>query len=187
MTVQLNLSKNTPSLNLTKIAPGLKKVRGELKWTPSPLLKQEFDLDIFTFTLEKGKIIDVPGDVVFFNNKQAYDGAIVYPRDSRDGGDVEEVFYTLDKVPARKDSIEIFVFIHEAAERGQDFSMMSNATFDLINDDTGLVLQSYKLQSFVNGYAVHVGTLARITDGFEFKPVGESAQADPNQVLSAFL
>lgn len=186
MAAQLNLTKTTMTLDLTKVAPSLIKVRGELSWGLHPVAGNNFDLDIFTFSTAHGKIKDVPGDVVFFNNKSAYNNAIVYPNDSRDGSATEEVIIELGKIPADKDNIELFVFIHEAIARNQDFSMIQRGSFKLF-DEKDVELQSYSLQQFVNGTALHIGTLVRNGSGWGFQPMGESAVADPNQVLSAFL
>jgi stress response protein SCP2 len=183
--MELNLSKTTALLDLTKVAPSLVEVRGELSWGMHPIKGQEFDLDIFAFITSNGKIGST-ADVVFFNNKTAYNGAVVYPRDSRDGGDVEEVTVKLGSVPADKDSIEIFVFIHEGVQRQQDFSMVQSGSFKLF-DEKGTLIQDYKLQQFVNGTALHIGSLIRNPSGWGFQPVGESAVANPNEVLSAFV
>lgn len=182
--MQLDLTKNTALLDLTKVAPSLVEIRAELSWGMHPVAGAEFDLDIFTFITSKGKISST-SDVVYFKNKSAYNGAVNYPHDSRDGADVEEVFVKLGDLPADKDAIELFVFIHQGAERRQDFSMIQSGSFKLF-DEKGTLLQDYKLQQFVNGTALHIGTLARTVDGWGFQPVGESAQANPNEVLSAF-
>lgn len=190
MTVQLNLSKATPMLDLAKVAPSLVKVKGMLLWDENPVhkasLTQGFDLDIFAFLTQGNKIEGVQ-DVVYFNNKTAYGDAVVYPRDCRTGDCDEEITITLGSIPANKEAVELFVFLHEADQRKQDFSMIQGGSFTLYDAVTGDSIQSYSLQQFVNGSALHVGTLKRSGSGWGFQPVGESAQADANQVLSGFL
>lgn len=182
--MELNLSKDTGLLDLTKVAPSLVEVRAELSWGMHPVSGAEFDLDLFAFITTAGKLTST-SDVVFFNNKDVYNGAVVYPRDSRNGADIEELTAKLGSVPADKDAIEIFVFIHQGVERRQDFSMIQSGSFKLF-DEKGTLLQDYKLQQFVNGTALHIGTLLRNSAGWGFQPVGESAQANPNEVLKAF-
>jgi stress response protein SCP2 len=63
--------------------------------------------------------------------------------------------------------------------------MIKNGSFKLF-DQNNILIQDYKLQTFVNGTALHIGTLQRVSGGWGFQPVGESAVADPNQVLQAF-
>lgn len=197
--MELNLSKDTLMLDLTKIAPSLTKLRGALNWNLHPMQGKkdpatgqpyEFDLDIFMFLTSNGSIQGDMANVCFFNNKNCYNGAVILPRDNRNGADVdgeddEEIFVEIGKVPSHIDKIEHFVFLHDAAVRGQDFSMIAGGSFDLYDQD-GTLLAQYKLQQFVNGSALHVGTLQRVAGGWGFQPVGESAQANPNEVLQAF-
>ena len=198
MTIQLNLSKDTLMLDLTKVSPSLTNLRGTLNWSTHPRANQgyEFDLDIFMFLTSKGSIQGSMENVCFFNNKNCYNGAVILPRDNRDGTDAidpatglplddEEILVDIAKVPAHIDRIEHFVFLHEAEARGQDFSMIAGGSFDLY-DQNDVLLASYKLQNFVNGSALHVGTLERTTNGWGFQPMGESAKANPNEVLQAF-
>ncbi|CUR44375.1 General stress protein 16U [Pseudomonas phage VCM] len=190
--MELNLSKDTLMLDLTKAAPSLTRLRGALNWNLHPMANKghEFDLDIFMFLTEGGSIKGDMKNVCFFNNKDCYNGAVVLPRDNRNGADVdgeddEEIFVEIGKVPAHIDKIEHFVFLHDAIARKQDFSMIAGGSFDLYDQDNNL-LAEYKLQQFVNGTALHVGTLQRVAGGWGFQPVGESAQANPNEVLQAF-
>lgn len=191
--MELNLSKDTLMLDLTKVAPSLTRLRGALNWNLHPMASKghEFDLDIFMFLTSNGSIQGDMKNVCYFNNKNCYNGAVILPRDNRNGaddangGDDEEIFVEIAKVPSHIDKIEHFVFLHDAVARKQDFSMISGGSFDLYDQDDNL-LAEYKLQQFVNGSALHVGTLQRTADGWGFQPVGESAQANPNEVLKAF-
>lgn len=190
--MELNLSKDTLMLDLTKVAPSLTRLRGALNWNLHPMASKghEFDLDIFMFLTSNGSIQGDMKNVCFFNNMNCYNGAVVLPRDNRNGADVagqddEEILVEIGKVPAHIDKIEHFVFLHDAITRKQDFSMIAGGSFDLYDQDDNL-LAEYKLQQFVNGTALHVGTLQRTGNGWGFQPVGESAQANPNEVLQAF-
>jgi tellurium resistance protein TerD len=190
--MELNLSKDTLMLDLTKAAPQLTRLRGLLNWDCHPVhgssKEYGFDLDVFAFCTDaNGSIQGNMNNVVFFNNMSAFDGAVVYPRDNRtgEGDDDEELITDVTKIPAHIHKIEHFVFLHEAAKRGQDFSMIKNGSFKLF-DQNNILIQDYKLQTFVNGTALHIGTLQRVAGGWGFQPVGESAVADPNQVLQAF-
>jgi len=201
--MELNLSKDTMMLDLTKAAPSLTRLRGALNWDLHPMAQKtdpktgkpyEFDLDIFMFLTSdvngNGSIKGDMKNVCFFNNKDCYNGAVVLPRDNRNGADVvgqddEEIFVEISKVPAHIDKVEHFVFLHDAETRGQDLSMISGGSFKLYDQDNN-ELASYKLQNFVNHTALHVGTLQRTADGWGFQPMGESAAANPNQVLQAF-
>lgn len=191
--MELNLSKNTMMLDLTKAAPQLTTLKGLLNWDCHPVhgASQEFgfDLDVFVFCLDANGKLGSTNDVVFFNNMSAYNGAVVYPRDNRtgEGDDDEEILTTISKIPDHIHSIEHFVFLHQADVRKQDFSMIANGAFTLFDQD-GKMIQDYKLQQFVNGTALHVGTLKRqATGGWGFQPMGEAATAGPNDVMKAFV
>jgi tellurium resistance protein TerD len=190
--MELNLSKDTLMLDLTKAAPNLTRLRGALNWELHPLASKghEFDLDIFMFLTKDGSIQGDLNNVCYFRNKDCYNGAVVLPRDNRNGADVvgqddEEILVEIGKIPAHINKVEHFVFLHDAVARSQDLSMISGGSFKLYDQDNN-ELASYKLQNFVNHTALHVGTLQRTADGWGFQPVGESAAANPNQVMQAF-
>ena len=190
--MELNLSKDTMMLDLTKASPSLTRLRGALNWELHPMASKghEFDLDIFMFLTSNGSIQGDMKNVCFFNNKDCYSGAVVLPRDNRNGADTvgqddEEIFVEIAKIPAHIDKVEHFVFLHDAVARQQDLSMISGGSFKLYDQDNKL-LAEYKLQQFVNHTALHVGTLQRTATGWGFQPMGESAAANPNQVLQAF-
>ena len=186
----LNLAKTTPMLDLTKAAPALKNLRGLLNWDMHPVkgasLTEGFDLDIFAFVLGSSGKIGGGQDVVFFNNKSAH--GVVLPRDNRtgEGADDEEILLALDKVPADKTTIDLFVFIHDATKRNQTFGMTQNATFSLVDQDTKAVIQAYKLSELLTETSVHIGALVRNANGWGFEPYGDAGNQDPNAVAGAY-
>lgn len=186
----LNLAKTTPMLDLTKAAPALKNLRGLLNWdmhhVKGASLTEGFDLDIFAFVLGSSGKIGGGQDVVFFNNKNAH--GVVLPRDNRtgEGTDDEEILIALDKVPADKTTIDLFVFIHDATKRNQTFGMMQNATFSLVDQDTKAVIQAYKLSELLTETSVHIGALVRNANGWGFEPYGDAGNQDPNAVAGAY-
>lgn len=193
MTTTLNLTKETKMLDLTKVAPSMKRARGVLDWNVHPIhkasLQDGFDLDIFVIATKNGKVVGVPDDVAFFNNKTIHNGGVFIPRDNRtgEGQDDEEALFELDKIKPDYDSLELFVFLFEAQKRQQNFSMIQGGSFTLYDADTKQEIQKYSLQQFANGNALHIGSFKRNNGGWGFQPVGDSADADANQVLSAFL
>ena len=185
---ELNLTKETPSLDLTKSRPSLKEIKCELSWvTDKTLTKVNLDLDIFAYVLQNGKVTAVPDCVVFFNNKSFSNGAITYPHDNRGNDEKpEELFVKLAQVPKEKDSVELFVFIDKAEANAHDFSCLASGAFTIFDTDSGEEIQKYQLTEFVSGTALHIGTLVN-DNGWQFKPIGEAATASPNQVLSALV
>lgn len=193
--ITLNLNKSAGLLNLTKAVPALKAVKGLLTWEPSPIhkasLTEGFDLDIFAFVLNDREKISGGDDVVFFNNKfypnQAA-AAVAIPRDNRtgEGDDDEEITIDFTRLPADKKFVDIYVFIHDAAQRRQTFGMMSNAAFEVFDNVTNKSIVRYNLSQYTNETTLHVGRFEVTTDGLVFSPYGEVATADPNSVVNTY-
>ena len=186
----LNLTKDAPLLDLAKTSPQLKTLKAEISWLPHPVhgasLTHGFDLDLFTFVLSADAKITSGSDVVFFNNK-TYGNAIVLPDDNRTGGS-EHCNYTLSNLPASVCFVDIFCFIHEAAQRNQSFAMMTNAKFTLIDSDTNAVIQQYRIDEFnTEQSALYVGRLSRTASGWTFNAIGAAASVDPNQVARTYM
>lgn len=186
----LNLTKDAPLLDLAKTSPQLKTLKSEITWLPHPVhgasLTQGFDLDLFAFVLNADSKITSGSDVVFFNNK-TYGNAIVLPEDNRTGGS-EYCNYTLANLPATVCYVDIFCFIHEAAQRNQSFAMLTNAKFTLIDSDTNAVIQQYRIDEFNSDQsALYVGRLSRTPSGWTFNAIGAAASVDPNQVARTYM
>ena len=203
--IVLDLDKNKPAmvLDLAKDVPQLKKLRGTLGWDPHPLYAgntaKGYDLDIFLLaTNAAGKVTDV-SNVIYFNNKYHPSGALSVPVDNQtgvnerdaDGNEIEvdEFFLAeLDKIPAEIAEVHVYVFIHQADARGQNFGMVKDTRFDLVNEETGETLVRYQVtQQFSNETCLHVANLARTDKGWEVRPMGTGGTFDPNQVLQAYL
>ena len=200
----LDLDKNKPAmtLDLTKELPSVKNLKGVLAWDPHPLhgasVTEGYDLDIFLFgTAADGKIKS-QGDIMFFGNKVHSSGAYSVPVDNQNGiGDDDEFFLAnLDKIPANIGELHVWVFIHEAVKRGQNFGMVANTRFDILDveapakaDGTAAdpVVRYKVTQQFSNETCLHVAIIARTATGWEIRPVGTGGTFDPNEVLGAYL
>lgn len=190
--IVLDLNKNAPAniLNLTKDLPALKKLRGILNWDES-VTSQNHDLDIFIFCLnEKGKITS-GNDVVYFNNKLSVDGAINVPIDNTTGAGDDDEYFTLDTTLLGNTHCQwdIFVFIHEATARGQNFGVVKNAKFEIVDDETGESKVHYLVtQEFSTETALHVASVIRNKAGeYEIHPVGQAGEMDPNAVAGSYM
>lgn len=190
--ITLDLNKSSGLLDLTKAAPNFKTIRGVLNWDPHPVharsLTQGFDLDIFAYVLNGSEKITSGEDVAFFNNKTPYNSAVSIPLDNRtgEGDDDEYIDVTFSKLPADKQHVDIYVFIHDAQPRGQNFGMMANSSFVLSDADSKVDLVKYKLSDFTTETALHIGRFSKTNDGWTFQPIGQGGQADPNQVVGAY-
>jgi tellurium resistance protein TerD len=190
MSITLNLSKNAPLLDLHKEAPSLTTLRASLSWTEHPVhgadLSKGFDLDLFAIVLT-GEKIRGPQDIVYFHNMSYDNGSIVLPADNRTGGgDGEHIDIVLGKVPAERTGVDLYVCIHEAAERRQHFGMMADAKFVLATE-SGATIQEYSVSSYPNKAILHIGRLERNGATWAFSPSGETSDATINEMVSAYM
>lgn len=191
--ITLDLNKSAGLLDLSKEAPNFKTIRGLLNWDVNPVhgksLTEGFDLDIFAFVLDNNEKISSGADVVYFRNKDYNNGVITVPIDNRtgEGTDDEYIDLKLEKLPTDKSHVDIYVFINEAKARGQNFGMMANSSFVLSDVDAKNDLVKYSLSTYTNETALHVGRFSRGGAGWTFKPTGDVALADPNDVVGAYV
>ncbi|MNC70299.1 General stress protein 16U [compost metagenome] len=95
----------------------------------------------------------------------------------------------LDKLSPQHVEWHIYMFIHKAAERGQNFGAIRNARFELLNGDTGESMVHYQVtQTFSTETALHVASVIRNAAGeYEVHPVGDAGCMDPNEVAGAYI
>ena len=189
--LELNLEKpaNGLGLNLTKTDPTLKNVLGVLKWDMNNTHSGDFDMDIWAFVMKRQGDDDIlfgGSDVIYWDQKSHPTGAVSIPFDSRDGSKEELINVSLDKVPADRDVVAVYVFLHKAAERKQTFGMISNASFSLANADTNNGIVNYKINQFVSETALHIGNFVRRQDGWHFDPEGAAAALAEQDVVNLY-
>jgi tellurium resistance protein TerD len=202
-----NLTKDEGKnkFNLTK--SGSKKFRIGLGWK----VGEKFDLDASALGLKHvdgkpGFYNDIshavcygneelfcyaPGDVkkektMFFTA----DGSIKHYGDNRTGvgdGDDEIIDVDPSKLPAEIVEIAIFITIHKAVDRGQDFSMVEDSFVRILNSESGEELCQYKLrESFAGKTAVQVGSLIRENGDWVFSVVGAGSNASLGDILNSY-
>lgn len=191
--ITLDLNKSNGLLDLTKEAPNFNVIRGSLNWDMHPVkgnsLTEGFDLDIFVFALNSAEKITSLDDVAFFNKKSILGGAITVPVDNRTGeGDNDE--YTdikLNLLSADKEFVDVYVIIHDAERRGQNFGMIANSSFVLTDADKKVDIAKYKLTEYTNETAIHIGRFKKVGSNWNFESQGVGGIADPNQIVGAYM
>lgn len=142
----LNLSKGG-NLNLAKECAGISVFKVGLGQDVHPTAGKEFDLDAIAIPLDSnGKVVD-QNAMIFYNNLQWKD-CIKHSGDNRTGagaGDDETITIDTSKVPANIESIEIFVNIHDARNRQQNFGMVNNAGCRLYADNSTTPIAKFDL------------------------------------------
>lgn len=141
----ITLEKNA-KLSLKKSnGSSLKKIKVELRWDAPENTPFDYDADASAFILDKDeKSLDNYKHFCFYNQPKT--PAIESSGDNRKGGgDGEDLFIELDKVPSEGKSISIVLTLHEAVKRGQNLSQSKNGSLTLIDMDTDEALAHIKL------------------------------------------
>ena len=96
------------NVNLSKEAPGLKKIIIGLGWDPRASDGAAFDLDGSGFLLKSDGKVRSDSDFIFYNNLKSTDGSVAHSGDNTTGGgdgDDERITIDLSTVPAEIDLI----------------------------------------------------------------------------------
>ena len=168
------------NVNLSKEAPGMKKMLVGLGWSLRATDGDAFDLDGSAFLLGAGDKVRSDADFVFYNQNKSSDGSVVHLGDNRTGegeGDDETITVELDKVPADVEKIAVCVTIHDAEARRQNFGMVSRAYVRCVDAITNAEVARYDLSEDASVEAAMVfGEIYRHNGEWKFKAMGQGFQ-----------
>jgi tellurium resistance protein TerD len=157
---------------------------------------EDFDIDLIAIELDKhGKAIS-PDHLVFFNsicetaNHELCDPeeAVIYGGDDTTGSDGESMDVIVSRLNPEVDEIRFLASIYDAEDRGQDFSMIKNASIKIYQDGKDIPSIVYDLTDDYRGETfIHTVTLKR-KEGrvFSVLSVGDSNHKDLLENLSGF-
>ena len=178
------------NVNLSKEAPGLKKMTIGLGWDTRATDGAGFDLDGAVFLLNTTGKVRSDADFIFYNNLKSADGSIVHSGDNLTGageGDDETVSIDLSTVPADIDKIVVGVTIHDAEARRQNFGMVSKAFIRCINADGGTEIARYDLSEDGSTEAAMVfGEVYRNGTDWKFRAIGQGFQGGLGPLAKSF-
>ncbi|MEP6515954.1 TerD family protein [Microcoleus vaginatus FACHB-2002] len=184
----MQLSKGE-RFNISKEAPGLKKIAIALGWQVTEAGKS-YEIDVSAFMLSAdGKL---PNDkyLIFYNNLQSCDGSVLQSiSDKNNRGQENKTIYgvILEKINAEIEEITFAVTIHEADKIKANFSNIKNAFIKITNLDTGSELVRYELkENFSRETAVEFGRLYRKNGEWRFQAVGEGYQAGLQSLVDKY-
>ena len=156
----------------------LEKVCVGLGWQPSET-GEDYDLDASAFMLGENKKLPQDEYLVFYNNQESPDHAVVSSGDDLTGGgggggdDDETLTVELAKVSPKVQEIIFTATIHKAEERRQNFGQVHNAYIRIYNALTNEEIARYDLdEDFSIETAVEFGRLYRRGDGWKFEAMG---------------
>lgn len=172
----INLSKGA-KVNLSKEAPGLKKIMFGLGWDCNKYSGgDDFDLDASCFLVNAMGRTTADG-FIFYNNLMGPNKCVIHQGDNRTGegeGDDEQIYIDLDLIPENIDKIAITVTIDAADQRHQNFGMVSNAYCRLVNTETDKEEIRFNLgEDFSVETAIVVGEVYRHNEDWKFNAVGQ--------------
>lgn len=172
----INLSKGA-KVNLSKEAPGLKKIMFGLGWDCNKYSGgDDFDLDASCFLVNAMGRTTADG-FIFYNNLMGPNKCVIHQGDNRTGegeGDDEQIYIDLDLIPENIDKIAITVTIDAADQRHQNFGMVSNAYCRLVNSETDKEEIRFNLgEDFSVETAIVVGEVYRHNGDWKFNAVGQ--------------
>ena len=160
----MNIIKPGQSLDLTKAAPGLRRVMVGLGWSirnnASP---HTFDVDAIGIATDAQGLRLADNTVLFFNQRVVFPtgnhqvpGALMLSEDDRDGSgddrkDDEVIFGDLTLLTQnRVGQLVVGASIHRAEERGQHFGQLNDAFIRLVNAETKQEITRLDLDAFGN-------------------------------------
>ncbi len=174
MAVNLQKGGNT---NLSREAPGIKKMTVGLGWDARATDGAEFDLDAIAFILNKSGKVRTDYDMIFYNNKVANDGILEHTGDNLTGdgeGDDESIIVQLHLIPDNVEKITFCASIHEAASRHQNFGQVSNAFIRIVDNSTNIEIVRFDLsEDYSTETALIFGELYRHSGDWKFKAIGQ--------------
>jgi tellurium resistance protein TerD len=165
------------NVSLSKVAPGLKKVRFGLGWDLRKTDGSAFDLDASAFVLDgNGKVLS-DQHFVFYNNTQDPSGAVKHLGDNRTGegeGDDEVVEIGLGQLTPDTAKVTFVVTIHDAEARKQNFGQVNNAYIRALNAEGELEIARYDLSEDASTETAMIfGELYRHNEEWKFKAIGQ--------------
>jgi tellurium resistance protein TerD len=165
------------NVNLSKEAPGLKKMIVGLGWDPRVTDGTPYDLDASAFLLNVDGKVRSDADFIFYNNLRSSCGSVTHTGDNKTGagdGDDEQVVLELDKVPADVRVISFSVTINDAESKKQNFGQISKAFIRCVNAANDAEIARYDLsEDGSTETAMMFGEVYRNGDEWKFRAVGQ--------------
>ncbi|WP_366183622.1 TerD family protein [Flavobacterium ovatum] len=172
----INLEKKK-TINLTKSAPSLSKVRVGLSWDDVQINGKSPDCDASVFMLGENGKVPADGYFVFFNNLISEDNSITHNGDNRTGagdGDDETIDINLSQVSPLCVQMIVTITIHNMDE-GFNFDTVSKPSVRIYNSANNSIICQYELsESFSGCDSLIIGRLYRKGTDWEFEAMGQA-------------
>ena len=171
------------NISLSKVEPGLRSVQIGLGWAEGL-----YDIDASAFLLAGNGKVRSDADFIFYNQPESSDGSVRHLGDNRSGvgeGDDEMLKVQLEQVPPALERIVFAVTLHEAVERGYDFSQVRDGYIRVLGiGDKELV--RFDLGTLGAETALIVGELYRHQGEWKFRAIGQGFAGGLGPLASHF-
>ena len=179
-------------LDLMKLDASLAKISIRAGWDAKSYDGKEIDMDISLIFLNARDETIKDEDFIFYNNTEAYEGAVVHHGDSRHGageGDDEMITIDLNGVPFDYIKVLICVSIYRGSEFDQNLADVENGFIRIVNEENGMQLLRYRLNDDLkeNGKdytAMVAAVIDRMGAQWLFKPTAEFVEGGLGGIAS---
>lgn len=174
-----------------ELGKGINNLRIELTWDPSKKA-EAWDLDIMAIELDNEQLI-AGGDgrrLVFYNNLEDPNGALVHSGDDRTGeGDGEEMKLNLSRIPSSVSEILFILNIFESMKNGQNFGEIKNTKLRIFYDDSTIPNLVYDLEeddSHKTATVLKIISIYRSGSIWKVRTLNEGVTSTLSQVLKNY-
>ncbi len=182
--------KRGEEINVTRLDPTIREITVGVGWDLKKFEGDPIDVDASVFLLDKNDKTRQDEDFVFYNNRIGRDGAVKHMGDSRTGagdGDDEQVVIDLMALPFEVIKIAFVLSIYDMDMNANNFSMVKNVYFRLVNNETTLETFRFELdENLGNASGLYIGYLERIGNDWIYKAVGDSIEGGLSRVATDF-
>lgn len=174
-----------------ELSKGINKMRIELTWKPSRKA-QSWDLDIMAIELDEEQLLaqDDPNRLVYYNNLQDPEKALVHSGDDRNGeGAGEEMKLDLSKVSPEVREVIFILNIFESMKNGQNFGEVKGTTLRIFYDNNTIPDLVYNLEeddSHKTATVLRICSIYRSGGIWKFKAINEGVTGTLTSVLSNY-
>ncbi len=177
-------------LNVTRKDPTMAQIMIGVGWDLKAFESEPLDLDASVFLLDKNDKTRVDEDFIFYNNMTGSDGAVKHMGDSRTGagdGDDEMIMIDLNALPYDIYKIAFALSIYDMEFKGDNFSMVKNVYFRIVNQNTGHEIFRYELDEELSGNeGLLIGEMERVGTDWIFKAVGETVEGGLGRIADNY-
>jgi tellurium resistance protein TerD len=174
---QLVRVRKGEEINITRLDPGIREITLGVGWDLKRFEGDPIDLDASVFLLDKNDKTRQDEDFIFYNNLTAREGAVKHMGDSRTGagdGDDEKIVIDLMALPFEIIKIAFVLSIYDLDLNSNNFTMVKNVYFRIINNETNLESFRFELDDEMgNGTGLYIGYIERVGSDWMFKALGE--------------